>query len=179
VDLDAFEALMDLVKKQFSYLLVDTQRDVSGINKICMRKADSFVIMVEMSVASAQNAARILELLNTEQPGKKALIVANKIGLSSGGALAKESFEKVIDKKIDYLMPLDESVALAAANIGQPLAVSNGPLTEVLDNIAEDILGKKESQEIAQALLESEGWTTNRVKNIIVDKFEQFITQLR
>jgi pilus assembly protein CpaE len=179
VDVPAFEALMDLVKKQFNYLLIDSQREISDINKVCMSRADSFVVMVEMSVASAQNTMRLLEMLHASQQDKKVVVVSNKVGLSSIGSLTKESFEKIIDRKIDYIMPLDENLALAAANIGQPIALSTSPLTEVLESLADNILGKKENQDIAQAVLEEQGWTIDRIKDMAVDAFEKAIAQLK
>ncbi|MDR0678036.1 MAG: AAA family ATPase [Holosporaceae bacterium] len=179
VDLEAFETLMNLIKTQFNYLLMDTQRDISDISKICMNKTDNFVIIVEMSVASASNTARMLEFLNSYQSGKKIIIVANKVGLSNRGALAKELFEKVIERKIDYLISLDESVTLAAANIGQPLVMSSGPLTEILENITDDILGKKESENIAKELLEREGWTYDRIKRLALDMVSKMMSRLK
>ncbi|MDR0631737.1 MAG: AAA family ATPase [Holosporaceae bacterium] len=178
-DLDAFETLVNLVKKQFNYLLVDSQRDFDGINKVCMKKADSFVIMSEMSVASAHNTMRILEFLHTDQPEKKVVIAANKVGLSSRGALTKESFERVIGKKINYTMPLDEGVTLAAANIGQPLVVSASPLTDVLEDLTNDILGKKESQDIARAIIKSKGSTIARIKDLTLGTLDKVLTKLK
>jgi pilus assembly protein CpaE len=178
-DLDAFDALINLVKKQFNYILVDSQRDFRGINKICTEKADSFLIMSEMSVASAQNTMRILEFLYTDQPEKKVVVVANKVGLSSGGALPKESLERVISRKIDYTMHLDEEITLAAANIGQPLAASNCPLTDVLENLTNDILGKKESQHIAQDIIKNQGWTIDRVKSLALGVLNKALTKLK
>ncbi len=168
VDIQAFEALVALLKKQFNYVLVDAQRDVNEINKISMKKADCFVIMIEMTMASAQNAARLLELLSTEYHGKKIIIIDNKNGLSSAGAITKESFEEVIGRKIDYVMPLDETITLAAANIGQPLVVSEGPLTEILNEITDDILGKNENQAIAKAISEKEGLNFEKIKNNVL-----------
>lgn len=168
VDLQAFESLVALLKKQFNYVLVDSQRDVSEINKISMKKADCFVIMIEMTMASAQNAARLLEFLTAEYHGKKVIIIDNKNGLSSAGAITKESFEEVIGRKIDYVMPLDETITLAAANIGQPLVVSEGPLTEILNDITDDILGKNENQAIAKAISEKEGFNFEKVKNNVL-----------
>jgi pilus assembly protein CpaE len=179
VDVEAFDALMNSVKKQFNYLLVDSQRDLSNINKICMSKSDSFVVMVEMSIASARNTLRILDFLHVEQTEKKVMIVANKMGLSVGGALTRESFERIIERKIDYIMPLDEDITLAAANIGQPLVISNCSLTDVLESLAEDILGKKENQEIAQALLDKEGFSVNRIKNIALDIFDKVMKNMK
>lgn len=168
VDIEAFDALMALLKKQFNYVLVDAQRDVNEINKVSMRKADSFILMIEMTMASAQNAARLLEYLSTEFGGKKIIIVDNKNGLSSAGAITKESFEEVIGRKIDYVMPLDETITLAAANIGQPLVVSDGPLTEILKEITDDVLGKNENQAIAQTIADQSGLKLVKVKNDIL-----------
>lgn len=164
VDIDAFNALLDIIKRQFNYILIDSQREIGSINKLCMDKADAFIIMVEMSVASAQNTSRLLEYLTTSQQKKKTLIIANKIGLSSGGALTREAFEQVIDRKIDYLMPMYEHLALAAANIGQPVAASSGVLTTALEDITDDILGKKENASIIEKLEEQEGWTLNKIQ---------------
>ena len=175
VDINAFESLMALLKKQFNYVLVDSQRDINEINKVSMRKADSFIIMVEMTMASAQNAARLLEFLSVEYSGKKIIMIDNKNGLSSSGAITKESFEEVIGRKIDYVMPLDETITLAAANIGQPLVVSEGPLTEILEEIADDVLGKNENQAIAQAISEKEGFNFERLKNDILSTIGKYM----
>ncbi|MDR1561135.1 MAG: AAA family ATPase [Holosporaceae bacterium] len=168
VDLDAFDALTKFVKKQFNYVLVDSQREIKGINKISMNRSDIFIIMVEMSIASAQNTARLLDFLTLTQAGKKFIVVANKIGLSNVGALSKESFEKVINRKINYVMPLDERTALAAANVGQPLASSSSPLADILDDVTEDILGKKDNQEIVETILNKESNIIDKAKNIFL-----------
>ena len=178
VDINAFDALMTTLKKQFNYILVDAQRDVSAINKVSMKKAECFVIMVEMTMASAQNAARLLEFLSVEHSGKKIIIIDNKSGLSSSGAITKESFEEVIGRKIDYVMPLDETITLAAANIGQPLVVSEGPLTEVLNEIADDILGKNENQAIAQAISERGGISFEKIKNNVLSMIGNIMKKL-
>jgi pilus assembly protein CpaE len=170
-DLESFSVLIDAIKKQFNYIMVDSPRDVGGVTHVAMKKANIFVIMAEMSVASAQNTARLLEFFNTDQPGKRIIIVANKVGLSSGGAIARESFEKVIDRKMDYMMPLDERVALAAANIGQPLVLSDSPLTETLESIADDIIGKKDTVALMAAILEKERTLFEKMKEKIFDLF--------
>jgi len=175
VDIEAFEALVAILKKQFNYILVDAQRDLNEINKVSMKKADSFIIMVEMTMASAQNAARMLEFMSVEYSNKKIILIDNKNGLSSAGAIARESFEEVIGRKIDYVMPLDETITLAAANIGQPVVTSEGPLTEILDAVTDDVLGKNENQTIAKAISEREGFSFEKFKNEIFSMIGKFL----
>jgi len=169
VDEGAFEALMTLLKTQFNYVLVDAQRHVDTINRTSMRKADAFMLLVEMTMASAQNTARMLEYISVEYPNKKISIISNKNGLSSAGALAKESFEDVIGRKIDYTLPLDETITLAAANVGQPVASSDGPLTEVLNEIADEVLGKNDNQAIVNALEQKEGFTFKKLQKQVMN----------
>ena len=177
VDNAAFETLMRMAKKQFNYLLVDSQRGMTSIDRTCMNVADTFILMVEMSVASAQNTARLIEFFGTDQPGKKIVIIANKMGMSSNGALSKESFEKVIDRKIDYILPFDENMTLAAANLGQPLAASNGPITDVLEAVVEDALGKRDHQEIIQEIQAKEpgGAKAKRIFFEAIQKIVSFV----
>ncbi|MDR2794323.1 MAG: AAA family ATPase [Holosporaceae bacterium] len=166
ISVSAFEILIDALKKQFNYVLVDAPRDIGGACSASIKAADILVIMIEMSVASAQNAVRILEFLRTDYSKKKVIIIANKIGLSSGGAITVQSFEKAINRPIDYMMPLDENMALAAANIGQPLAISSSPLTDILDDIADDITGKKGMSDLIKTVLKNESSFLHKIKKI-------------
>ncbi|MDR2067705.1 MAG: AAA family ATPase [Holosporaceae bacterium] len=168
VDLDAFDALITMIKRQFNYVLVDAQRNISETNRAAMNKADSFIILIEMSFTSAQNTVRLIDFLNVTQNGKKVILVANKVGFSRSGALSEESFERVIDRKIDYIMPLDEQIALAAANIGQPLALSNCSMTDTLGSITEDILGKKDYQHIEESIIKKNQTRADKAKDIFI-----------
>lgn len=170
VDMDAFQALLRAVKAQFNYVLVDSQRDISEINKSCMDESNSFVVMVEMSIASAQNTTRILEFLESSQQGKKVILVANKVGLSVAGSLTREAFESVINRKIDYIIPIEEIATLAAANIGQPVVMADTPLTPPLENIADDIMGKRENVGIIKQL-EQDKWDLDGIQNRVIELY--------
>ena len=176
-DPKAFDALIGAIKTQFNYVLVDSQRDVSPLHKVVISRTDIFVIMIEMSLASAQNTARLLEFINSEQQiEKKTLIVANKVGLSSTGALPKESFEKIINRKIDYIMPLDEQSALAAANIGQPLTAEESTLSYRLRDITDDLLGKNEDEIIGITEEEKkDAITGDYLFNKVMDLYNKFV----
>lgn len=176
VDLGAFTTLMKTVKKQFNYVIVDSQREVSGVTKAGISSADAYGIVVEMTLASAQNTARLIEFLNTDQAGKKIMIIANKVGMSSNGSLSRTSFEKIIGRKINYSIPFDGISTLACANIGQPLAASDGPVVEILETIVDEILGKNEG-EIAQN--EAEEKTEESIVEVIKEKVWTLLSKMK
>lgn len=169
VDEAAFEALVVAIKRQFNYVIVDSQRTMSLTDRVCFKHADSFVLLVEMSLSSAQNAARFLEYLNADQSGKRVMIVANKVGLSTTGALSRETFEKIINHEVSYMLPLDETVVLASANMGQPLVMSDGPLTDLLTDLAKDILGKHESRKILERIKSQNATSMSQIKDKVFD----------
>lgn len=169
IDPEAFDTLTNLIRQQFNYIVIDSQREISDITKIIMNKTAIFIIIVEMSLASAQNTARLLEFFYADQSGKKIIIVANKVGISSSGALSKEAFERVIGRKINYCIPFDETSALACANIGQPLTASGGRITDMLEEIANGIIGKNGSVTINNELKDQKSLFFKTVKNKIFD----------
>jgi pilus assembly protein CpaE len=167
---EAFRSLINAIKEQFNYVLVDSQRHRSVANDISMSMADIFILMVEMSVASAQNTSRLLQFLYTKHASKKIVIIANKVGLSSNGALSQESFEKVIGRKIDCIMPHDDRITLASANIGQPLASLNCALTSSLESLTEDILGKTDYLRIEKNSRKGKSAILDKIRDIFRKK---------
>ena len=176
VDLDAFASLMKTVKKQFNYVIVDSQRDTTGVTKVGITSTDLYAIVVEMTLASAQNTARIIEFLTADQSGKKIIILANKVGISSNGALPRASFEKIIGRKINYSIPFDGVSTLACANIGQPLAASDGPVVEILGTIVDEILGKNEG---ATAPKEVEEKHEEEILDTIKEKIWELLSKIK
>ncbi|MDR2766553.1 MAG: hypothetical protein LBB63_03805 [Holosporaceae bacterium] len=170
VNAEAFGTLVSYIKEGFNYVLVDSKRQPCSANEISMNLADIFVLMVEMSVASVQNSVRVLQFLYSRYPTKKIIVVANRIGMSSSGALSKESFEEVIARKIDYVMPHDDRMPLASANIGQPLASINCAMTSSLESIAEDILGKTDYLRIGKNLGKNTSAVLDKIKSIFKKK---------
>lgn len=164
VDRAAFGALIDIIKKQFNYVLVDAPRYLTPITRECMNKSDVFIIMCELSIASAQNAIRVLEYLHMENPGKNTIIVANKVGFASRGAISKETFEQIVAKKINYFMPIDEVTVPAFANMGQMVGSSSSPVVPVLEDIINEILGKTEKIVIEKTVEQSDGGIVGLVK---------------
>ena len=137
----AFSAVIDSVKKQFNYIICDIPDNFDELSRIVISKTKFFVLVADLSMASTQNALRILELLKQEARGKKIIIVINNVGKYIRGAIGKDEFEKVINMPISHMIPFDEYTPLGAANVGQPIASLNSSINPSLEEILQDILG--------------------------------------
>lgn len=67
------------------------------------------------------------------------------------------------------MLPLDETVVLASANMGQPLVMSDGPLTDLLTDLAKDILGKHESRKILERIKSQNATSMSQIKDKVFD----------
>lgn len=140
-DPESFSIIIDSVRKQFNYIICDMPCYFDTITKVVLSKTKFFVLVAELSMASAQNTMRILELLKQEARGKKVIVVINNVGKYVRGAVGKDEFEKVINMPISHMIPFDEYTPLGAANVGQPVASLSSSMNPSLEEIIQDMLG--------------------------------------
>lgn len=140
-DSNAFLQFINMVRKQFNYLTIDMKLQINQLNKVLISQTKTFVIVADLSTASAYNASRLLEYLKQESRGKDVIVVLNKIGEYPRGAMSKDAFEKIIGMSVKHILPFDAYTAYGAANVGQPIASIDCSLNPYLENIIMDILG--------------------------------------
>jgi len=86
-----------------------------------LARAETTVIVTDLSLAAMRDSHRLLSLLTVLRPGTTPLLVANRTGMLSRGEIARAEFEKSIGRKIDYLIPFDAKAASAMAEQGKAL----------------------------------------------------------
>lgn len=122
-DVEAYMTLLTELKTKFNYLVIDLPKNPTQYSREVVKTIDQFVIVCELSIASAQSAVRVIEYL--EQEGiqlQHVHLVLNKVGNYVRGAISLESFEQVVNQKVLHIMQFDSAVPMGAANIGQPIA---------------------------------------------------------
>ena len=140
-DVEAFAYFMEMVQKQFNYLTVDLKLSVNPLSRVLISKTQSFVIIADLSTASAYNAASFIEYLKQDSREKQLIVVLNKIGMFPRGGISKDAFEKIVGMQVNYIMPFDTQVPYGAANVGQPIATLDCKLNDIMFDIVQGILG--------------------------------------
>lgn len=166
-DPDAFAYLIDMVRRQFNYLTVDLKLNISPLNKVLISKTNTFVIIAELSTASAHNTSRLIEYLKQEAREKNVIVILNKIGVYSRGAIAKNVFEKVIGMPVSYIIPFDPHNLYGAANLGQPCVTFDTPINDILNNITSRILGNNINQKVHEIYEDGDILSATGIKNIL------------
>ena len=121
-DGSAFFQLQEEMKTAFECTVVDLPRHMLVQHPHLISDVHATVIVTEMTLAAARDVIRLLAWLRSNAPQSKVLVVANRVPVTGVPELARKDFETSIERKLDYVIPLDVKLAAQAAKLGKPLA---------------------------------------------------------
>jgi pilus assembly protein CpaE len=137
----ALERLFETLEDSAECIVVDVPRSVAVARPGIFAHADRVILLAEMNLAAARDAARIAHLVQSVAPECPLSLVANKCG-SSKGEIDKAAFVRGSRLTVDFQLPWDPKAAAAAANVGQPIAqaVKASPLARAIAASAESLV---------------------------------------
>ena len=140
-DGSAFVQLEEEFRQAFDMTVVDLPRNMLINFPHVLADADVFVLATELSLAGARDAIRILSWVATNASHMRPIVVANRV-TSGTGEISKADFEASIERKIDFLMPMDVKTATQAAKVGQVFVEANraSKASAVLRDLARSIM---------------------------------------
>ncbi len=135
-------AMLDLLKAEFDYIVVDTPHDFSRRTLALLEHTDHLIVMVQQTLPSVKSTQRIIEFLDDirfEQ--NKTTIVINRY--LKTGDLTRKDIENSLNRKISYCINNDYGVCLKALNRGATLAqaAGSGKLVRQIEDMACHITG--------------------------------------
>ena len=145
--------LSEELRHTFAATVIDLPRTILGTMPQLLAEVTTVVLVTELTLAGARDTIRILDWLKFHGPHAQVVLVANKVpsGLCEIGP---GDFETAIERKLDFMLPFEPRVAIAAAKHGQCFAQANrdGRLGETLVAIARGACAP-EGGELARAPL--------------------------
>ncbi len=117
----AFFQLQEEIRSAFECTVVDLPRAMLVNYPHLISDVQVAVLVTELTLAAARDAIRIISWFKSNAPHTQLIVVANRVPT---GALeiSRKDFEGSIERKIDYVIPLDTKTAVQAAKLGKPLA---------------------------------------------------------
>ena len=140
-DGSAFVQLEEEFRQVFDMTVVDLPRNMLINFPHVLADADVFVLATELTLSGARDAIRILSWVATNASHMKPIVVANRV-TSGAGEISKADFEASIERKIDFIMPMDVKTATQAAKVGQVFVEANraSKASAVLRDLARTIM---------------------------------------
>ena len=145
IEAHAVEAVLDVVRHNVPYVVVDVPNIWAPWTKSTLLNADEVLITVTPDLASLRNAKNIMDLLKTARPNDHApRIIVNQIGVAKRPEIPVAEFAKALGAEPVATIGYDPQVFGTAASNGQMIA-EVGPKSkaaEAIDQLARMLAGR-------------------------------------
>jgi pilus assembly protein CpaE len=142
-DASAFELLIDHLRRDFPYVIVDLPRFAARSQLSMLTQPASAIVVSDASLAGMRDSRRLVALLKQGVPDCNLHLVLNKTGAASGAELPIKEFEKVCGLKIDAVIPYEPKVFALNANSGKalPKVARNARTTKAIHELTRKVAG--------------------------------------
>jgi pilus assembly protein CpaE len=148
-DGSAFYQLQEELRGAFEATVIDLPRHMLIQHPHLLHDVQSVVVVVELTLASARDAIRILSWLKANAPGAQLVLVANRAHPGAVAEISRKEFEDSVERKLDMVVPFDAKLFSQAAKLGKPLAEvgKNGKTTAPIGELARRLVSATEGDE--------------------------------
>ena len=149
----ALAHLVQELRNNFSTVMIDLPRHMAAEHNFLLSDAQQIVIVTDLALPSMRDVIRLLALCKDVAPAVPVKLVCNK--QTDNDEVTKADFEKAVERKFDWVIPMDRKSLVVAAKSGRPLPVAakNSKPVGVLRRIAKDLTGEADSKAKKQGVL--------------------------
>ena len=123
----AFYQLQEEMRAAFECTVIDLPRNMLVQHPHLINDVNVAVLVVELTLAGARDMIRLLSWLKSNAPQTTVLTLANKVGPSGATEISRKEFETSIERKLDFIIPLDVKAVCQASKLVKSVAeVSKG-----------------------------------------------------
>ncbi|HEY0270906.1 MAG TPA: pilus assembly protein CpaE [Sphingomonas sp.] len=152
-DGSAFFQLQDELRGAFEATVIDLPRHMLIQHPHLVHDVQSVVMVVELTLASARDAIRVLSWLKANAPGAQIVLIANRAQPAAVAEISRKEFEDSVERKLDMIVPFDAKLFSQAAKLGKPLAEvgRNGKTTAPIGELARRLVSAAEDEDASPA----------------------------
>ena len=138
VDPQRVRALIDFASTRYRYTVLDVPRSDMAVLD-ALEIASTVVVVTTQELPSLKSAGRLAHMLRTRYGAARVTTVMNRFDRRS--EIPHNDVERVIGDAVKHLIPSDYRTALHALNVGRPVALEPGALSDAFRNLAGDLGG--------------------------------------
>ena len=134
---ETLKVLMEKIKNQNDFVVVDTSHDFSDMTIHMLSIASTILLVLAPEMASLRTTVSAMEIYDRLGiPLDKVKIALNNN--SANPAIKQAQLEKVLKRPLDFVLPYEAGEVNRALNFGQPFILSNPdlPICLVLEKMA-------------------------------------------
>jgi len=126
---EGLRALLDALSETCDAVVIDTPRRGDALAREVLLRADSVVVVTDLTLPAMRDAQRVARLARSLRGGREVLVVGNRVG-GVAGEIPQAEFVRGLGCPLDLLAPMDGKAAEASAEHAKPLieTAGKGPL---------------------------------------------------
>lgn len=142
----ALSHLLEELKSNFNTVIVDLPRTLIGHQQFILAESDEIILVVDLSLVAVRDTIRMLAFIKDSAPETTVTIVANRVQGGVHDEVTRRDFESAIERKIDWIVPAETKVIIAAAKAGKALKETgkSSKAVKALHELGEHLLGEEE-----------------------------------
>ena len=138
VDLQRLRTLIEFASNRYRYVVLDVPRSNMSLLD-ALEIITTVVVVTSQELPSLRSAGRLAHLLRTRYGSSRVMAVMNRFDRRA--EIAHTDVERVIGDSVKHLIPSDYRVAIEALNVGKPVALEPGALSNAFRSLAGDLAG--------------------------------------
>ncbi len=143
INIDHLKKLLELLKMNYSQIVVDLPRLIDPVSSTIMEQADQITLVIQQSLAQFRDGRRLIQILNKDLdiPLERVSIVLNRYDQKN--SLRIEDLKNMVNHDKVYKITNDFERVASASNLGVPLCESaaNSKIAHDLKELAKNIGG--------------------------------------
>ena len=138
----AVDHLIEVLREQFHYVIVDVPRQPSAIARRVLEIADTRAIVVDQTLQAVRDAARLGRLRGVDGVDHRDVIVVNREGEAGRRAVRIDEVAGALDQRLRCIVPFQPALFASAAAQGTMPVAQKGHFSDAIAGLASEISGQ-------------------------------------
>ncbi len=147
----ALAHLLSELKNTFEVVVIDCPRNIITNNPHLLQEVTDIVIVADLSLAATRDTIRMLSFAQEAAPSANLILITSKVAPGMNNEVTQKDFETSVERKADWIIPLDTKSALVSAKKGKsmPQAAKGSKPVRACRELAERVVGVAKKQKKA------------------------------
>lgn len=139
---NAVDRLIEALREQFHYVVADLPRLPNPLSRRVFQLADTRVVVLDQTLQSIRDAARINRLPIVEGGPGRPLTIVNRIDEGGRRSVKVEEVAGALDQRLRVLVPFQPTVFASAAADGMVAVEKQGRFADAIAALATEVSGQ-------------------------------------
>lgn len=138
---DSIERLLQILRDDFLYVVIDAGPSSSNVYDTLFELADTVYLITQVNLPELRNANRLITRYFTGAAGDKLEVVLNRF-IPRGLEVDENSVNKALTRPAKWKVPNEYAAVRRAQNAGTPLALEDTAVSRLLFEMARSVCGQ-------------------------------------